>query len=537
MRSHALLRLATGVAVLAGVGTLWFFLAPAQIGGGVDYVVIHGVSMEPKLHSGDLAVLRPAPSYSVGEVAGYHSGLLHEVVLHRIVATRGPEFVFKGDNNDFIDSYYPTRSQLVGTLWFHVPGVGRALLWLHVPIHAAIAAALLALLLGSGLATGTRRRRRPSRPAGAPAVTPRSARPFHPDPASLAAVGAAQALVILFGALAFVAYGRSSTHPAPVPSAYEQTGRYAYSASLPVSSVYPTGHVRTGDPVYMNIVHSLTLAYHYRLDSTLPHTVGGRLGLVVSLRSSGGWKRTLASAPPRLVAGDSASVSVPVDLRTVERDLTAFARETAVTNETFTLVVSPRPRLHGLVAGQAVPSPQPKPLTFAVDELALTVAGPAPRQLSTSTTGSVTEPRPASLSLLKLRMGVTTARLAGVVGAPASAVALLAALAVLWIRAGADELTVIRRRYGAWLVPVTSPLVGPKVVDVASMESLVGLAEHYERAILHEEHDGAHAFGFEEDGTLFRYRLGGDESQFPGQWPLFEAPDADSAVESDSMAL
>ena len=113
------------------------------------------------------------------------------------------------------------------------------------------------------------------------------------------------------------------------------------------------------------------------------------------------------------------------------------------------------------------------------------------------------------------RPGVESDR-AGEVGAAGAGLALLVGFAALYVaskRRRADELTRILRRYNAWIVPVDSPLVGPKVVDVSSMEGLVRLAEHYERAILHEEHKRAHIFALEEDGTLFRYRLGTGELQ------------------------
>ncbi len=80
--------------------------------------------MEPRFHTGDLAVVRPADHYSVGEIVAYHSTLLHVLVLHRIVAQKGNTYVFKGDNNNFLDPVRPNRSELLGALWFRVPHGG-----------------------------------------------------------------------------------------------------------------------------------------------------------------------------------------------------------------------------------------------------------------------------------------------------------------------------------------------------------------------------------------------------------------------------
>ena len=104
-------RLRSGLATLAILifaGVAWFYLAPTTIGGSTRYVVTHGVSMEPRFHTGDLAIVRPASDYRVGEIVAYWSIVLHTVVLHRIIAKDGNRYVFKGDNNHFIDPTRPT---------------------------------------------------------------------------------------------------------------------------------------------------------------------------------------------------------------------------------------------------------------------------------------------------------------------------------------------------------------------------------------------------------------------------------------------
>src|SRR4051794_31425667 len=91
------------VALAAGCWLLW----PAALGGRTTYVTTHGVSMALSFHTGDLALMRPAANYHVGEVVAYHSSLLHTVVMHRIVAIKGGQYVFKGDNNSWRDPQPP----------------------------------------------------------------------------------------------------------------------------------------------------------------------------------------------------------------------------------------------------------------------------------------------------------------------------------------------------------------------------------------------------------------------------------------------
>ncbi|MGB9112459.1 MAG: signal peptidase I [Acidimicrobiales bacterium] len=142
----------------------WILLAPPALGGRNTYVVTSGVSMLPHFHAGDLVILRKESTYRVGEVAAYQNHELGVVVMHRIIAIRDGHYVFKGDNNDFIDSYEPTKSQIVGAEWVHLSRVGRVLTGLRIP---GVAAALLALLwiLSLERTRVSRRRRRRHRHA------------------------------------------------------------------------------------------------------------------------------------------------------------------------------------------------------------------------------------------------------------------------------------------------------------------------------------------------------------------------------------
>ena len=64
----AVTRAAPFAAALALVllATAWIVLAPTRLGGQTSYVLVVGNSMEPRLHRGDLAVIREAPDYDAG---------------------------------------------------------------------------------------------------------------------------------------------------------------------------------------------------------------------------------------------------------------------------------------------------------------------------------------------------------------------------------------------------------------------------------------------------------------------------------------
>lgn len=157
--SRTALLLLLGAAVVSS----WLTVGPEQAGGPATYAVTSGVSMAPLLRNGDLALVRREGSYRVGQVVLYESRVLHRPVLHRIIAVRHGRYYFKGDNNDFVDPGYATRSRLIGRLYLVVPALGGVLSFFADPIRAAVAAGLASFLLVATLTGPERRSRRPRR--------------------------------------------------------------------------------------------------------------------------------------------------------------------------------------------------------------------------------------------------------------------------------------------------------------------------------------------------------------------------------------
>jgi signal peptidase I len=141
------------IAVVLGLGA-WLLFAPAELGGATRYAVVEGASMEPGLHQGDLALVRAGHEPGVGDVVLYRDPALGVRVLHRVIRVEEGRLVIQGDANDFVDDARPRPSEVIGSLWFSVPRVGSALLWLRQPIHAALLAFILTIvaLAGGGAA-------------------------------------------------------------------------------------------------------------------------------------------------------------------------------------------------------------------------------------------------------------------------------------------------------------------------------------------------------------------------------------------------
>ncbi|MCA1670948.1 MAG: signal peptidase I [Actinobacteria bacterium] len=131
-------------------------LRPEALGGSTTLVTVTGSSMEPGMHTGDLAVVRKSGDYAPGDVIafrvpkddGQHGG----VVIHRIVdgdAQTG--FRMRGDNNDWFDPWRPRPDDISGELLLHAPGAGRIVATMADPLVAgAVFAALTAFVIVAG---------------------------------------------------------------------------------------------------------------------------------------------------------------------------------------------------------------------------------------------------------------------------------------------------------------------------------------------------------------------------------------------------
>jgi signal peptidase I len=115
--------------LFAGLVIIWIVFAPAKIGGQASYVMVNGISMEPGYHSGDLVIVRKAPTYQVGDVVTYSDAEMGAFVIHRIIGIEQDQFVLKGDNNSWIDAYRPTQAEIAGKQWA-MPKAGRTMQWL-----------------------------------------------------------------------------------------------------------------------------------------------------------------------------------------------------------------------------------------------------------------------------------------------------------------------------------------------------------------------------------------------------------------------
>lgn len=143
------------VLILAG---WWFWFRPEALGGTTTLVTVSGISMEPGMYTGDLAIVRKTGDYDAGDVVAFRvpteDGEQGGVVIHRIVGGDAESgFRMRGDNNDWHDPWRPRPEDVTGELWLHVPGGGRIVTTMADPLVAGATFAAMTtfvIVLGGG---------------------------------------------------------------------------------------------------------------------------------------------------------------------------------------------------------------------------------------------------------------------------------------------------------------------------------------------------------------------------------------------------
>jgi signal peptidase I len=509
-------------ALLALGLTGWHFFASPLIGGSTSYVVTHGISMEPRFKTGDLALVKPASQYKVGDVVAYHSSLLHIVVLHRIYAIHNGRYTFKGDNNDFLDPVQPTRADLIGKLWLHFSHGGIFLTALHTPITAAVLIGVIGLaLLGTPKAKRGRRDRRKRRasgprPHGAPAVmaeNPGAAQPISRN-VCIGAAGVIGAVAVVFLGISLLAFARpvkrTTTHKIP----YTQTVRLGYHAKVRSGPVYPSGTVATGDPIFLTLVHKLGVGFDYRLAGAGASALRGTDRVVLKVTGPTGWSRTIPLTPTRHFTGDHVTAHVSLNLSSLQAMVTQISTQTGLSPTGYMIAVTPQVHIHGLLAGLPLVASFSPALSFSLQPLQLqpgggssgsTQSGFAPIQRGNLMTSGVTG---NDLTVLGLSAPISTLRLLGPIGLLV-ALAGAVALTILVVRSPAfSESARIQSKYGHMMVPINAGTdLGWPAIDVGSMKALSRLAAASGQLILHSHGDAVDTYLVNDDGSVYRYQV------------------------------
>ena len=138
------------VAVVLGGWAL--FLRPVFLGGPASYVMVTGMSMEPRMHTDDLIVTRRDGGYRRGDIVAFRvpegEPGAGATVIHRVVGGNGIDgYVTRGDNRELSDQWHPTDAEVEGRMLFLVPKAGAVIAFVRAPLGIALIAAVLVFLV------------------------------------------------------------------------------------------------------------------------------------------------------------------------------------------------------------------------------------------------------------------------------------------------------------------------------------------------------------------------------------------------------
>lgn len=488
---------------------IWLLFAPSQLGGQLSYVLVNGTSMLPNFHTGDLAIVRQAPEYQVNDIVTYRDALTGEPIIHRIIGMQLDRFVMKGDNNSWIDPYQPTRVDILGKLWIHLPKVGLAMIWIRTPIHLALATALLGGLFMVTMTTQkTNKKSRSKNIAG-----------------NLAGF---EVFLYLFGVLALgflvlaiFAFGRPAMIKADnIP--YKQTGIFAYSAAG-TSTVYDTGAAVSGEPVFTKLTCKLNLAFAYTLQGAQMANISGTQKLYAIVQdTSSGWQRTIPIAGETKFNGNTATDQATLDLCQVHDLLNSVGKATGVSLVSSNLVIVAHVSVGGKMAGQKFADTFDPRLTFGFDgqELFLANNSSQTNPLQTVEPGTFTNSSQVenTFPLFGLKPTVGKIRLVALIGLGSTLAGLLALGIYSYSVSRRSEESFIQLKYSNLLIGVYEAGLASlsPVIDVTSIDDLAHLAERQNAMIMHLTHEEVHYYLVQVEGKTYRYMTGQDRTAIPG---------------------
>ncbi len=535
--------------------TIWIAFAPIQVGGQAAYVIVNGNSMEPNFHLGDLIIVRPSTYYTVGDSVVYRSPDLGRNVFHRIIDLEFDRYVLKGDNNTWIDAYHPTRTEIIGKLWAHLPRFGKAVQFVRRPIHMALIAGALGGLLVMSIATrqpkGRSRMKNKSlqellsnaKKRGvrewisgwaenrfAKALGAKTSKRHTEDPATLPGRNASQrkdhrggsteGIIFMLGLLAFgsmilaiFAFNRPASRVVPDDVLYQHFGFFSYSATAP-NSVYDSGTLHSGQPIFPKTTCMVDINFQYTLVGEQVEGLAGshKISAIVSEPQSG-WQRSLSLLAEEPFTGNTFGTRANLDVCQVVALIEAMEQETDFRAGAYTLMIAPQVTITGLISGRKMEDTFRPNLIFRYDRTHFYMINeneesdplsPTEMRLLKGEREETNilpifgwEPKVSGLRFISLL--VFGLSLSGLV------------MVGLQIRnlSQTDRPAFTRMKFDSLIVDIKSGSIkaSSRVFDVNSIDDLAKLAERYNVMILHDTRDHTHSYFVQVDGITYRYIL------------------------------
>jgi len=354
--------------------------------------------MEPGFHRGDLVIVQAASIYNVGEVVTYSNAELNAFVIHRIIGIEQDHYIFKGDNNSWIDTYHPTPDELLGKLWIHLPKLGRAMAWLRLPINMSLTTGLLGGIFMASRVIKPKHHRN-------------GKKKIHENFGGVLEGGLYLFgfFVLVFLGLSIYALIRPLTRPADKIQ-YQQESQFSYSATgAPV--IYDSDVVQSGEPIFPRLTCFLEIGYSYNVAGSQLQGVSGNYQLIARvLDEQSGWQRTIPMNPKTSFSGNSFLTTSTLDLCQMVALVNTLEQETGLRANTYTLEIITQVAMTATAAGSQINDSFEPRLVFKFDEVHFFLSTPKGQEdpLHVSKQSSAENPNLQANTLSLLGLELTT---------------------------------------------------------------------------------------------------------------------------------
>ena len=495
----------------ASLVLVWFFLLrPTFLDGPASYIVVSGVSMLPTLHTGDLAIVIRQDEYRVGDVVAYRTQQGN--VIHRIVGgTAAAGFIVQGDNKNAPDPWQPKPADILGRMWWYVPGLGNWMVWLRQPPVAGALVGMVALIALVG-GRNVQQRRRGRRMATTEKQTSLDWLPASPGQILAIAVLLLLGLGLTGGAI--LLFRQPLTASRYVERLrYEHAAAFEYTVKMEPSILYPQGVLgpvlpspsttpaTTAPPIYSKLARTMEVGFTYTLTASAPPDVKGEVSADLEISAGkDGWHKSSLILPPTAFSGSTASARMTIDFSEAWVLIDTIEKETGVTSGAYDIAIHPHVHVLGRLGSEPIDEVYEPTFKLTLSRSVITpdanLIQSQPKQRGDTVIA------PAAVLLGPLHLPVETGRWGS---ASLAALCLLGASLLagqVYASLNRDEIARTRVRHGTLFITVEQAFLKSQRIEVASMEDLAHLADRDGRVILDQEREpGTHVY-FVHDGDL-----------------------------------
>jgi len=535
---------------------IWMLFAPTRLGGHVEYVFIQGNSMEPRVHQGDLVIVRKNNEYHIGDAVAYKNNDLQRVVFHRVIGGNILHFFMQGDNNARVDGYEPAFQEIIGKEWLLVPGAGKVVEWIRKPVNAALTVGVLGgFLMAFGLMDNKKKNKKSTAQTGTKTrysnMMQNTSSPTAKNPifnqqkqknSNISLLVEIGIFCLGFLSLAsLVLFIFSFTKPVIKTSnpeyPYTQSVNYEYNAPAP-AGVYDTPALVSGDPVFTNLTCQINLLVKYKIEGVGLAELSGTHYLTAAISDPvSGWKRTFPLESQQFFDGDNFSSLVMVDLCQIRSAATDMETQTGASSYNYALSIEPNIIQTGSIQGTQLLTSFNTALPFLMDnnrvfisraDESLDPLNPVSEKVQSTKTLI-----PNTLHLFSSELSIKTARIISLLGLILSIIGLWLLFTNISKASKQDKGMMVKLKYGGSLVDVAeAPLQNERaVVSVKEIDDLAKLAEKMDTVMLHHASIDKHYYYVEANGLTYLCILNQEFHEFT-------PPPLDLIVESEiSRAL